>query len=72
MIEKTDKDKVSIPVTCSNCGKRVFIKVFPEDLTKFQNGALVQEAFPYLEPEKRELILTGLCPDCWDQNFDED
>ena len=26
----------------------------------------VQDAFPEMEPDKRELLISGICPECWD------
>lgn len=27
----------------------------------------VQDAFPEMEPDKRELLISGICPECWKQ-----
>lgn len=38
---------------------------------KYSRGALIQDAFPILTNEQREIMLTGTCNDAWDQLFKE-
>ena len=54
---------------CPICGKEMSVTVKDEDYVKYQNGALVQNCFPYLSPMEREIIITGICPACWDNMF---
>ena len=35
-------------------------------------GALIQEAFPMLNADQREFILTGITPEEWAETFGED
>ena len=42
------------------------------DLAAYEDGALIQSAFPYLTSEQRELMLTGLTDDMWDNIFGEE
>ncbi len=39
------------------------------DLTFWQSGEFIQDAFPYLNANQRELIKTGIHPECWDKMF---
>lgn len=72
MIDTRDEgDKVTYRIKCRQCGKEFKIKLFPEDVENFNNGIHIQEAFPYISPEHRELLLTRTCPDCWDNMFKE-
>lgn len=49
------------------------LTIDPADLQKWQNGELVQNAFPYLTPAEREFIISGVLPGEWDTLFsDED
>ena len=38
----------------------------PEQIQKWQNGELVQRAFPHLNADEREFIKTGITPTEWD------
>lgn len=38
-------------------------------VTRWENGAYIQDAFPMLTPEQREFIKTGITPEEWDNLF---
>lgn len=38
----------------------------------YEQGKLVQDAFPNLTPEQREFIITGITPEEWTSIFGED
>ena len=40
-------------------------------MDKWENGALVQDAFPNLHPELREFLKTGITPDQWADLFSD-
>ena len=42
------------------------------DLAAYEDGELIQSAFPYLTSEQRELILTGLTNDVWGEMFGDE
>lgn len=41
-------------------------------LLAYAGGALIQNAFPFLTPDQREFLMTGITPDEWDDLFSED
>lgn len=62
-----------IPVICPNCGNFNVVSVKSKDWFAYVNGALVQDAFPYLFADEREMLISGICPGCWERLFgDED
>lgn len=67
---ENNNEKMNIQVPCVNCGKIHNVRVYYNDWVAWRNGEkLVQEAFPYLTPEKRELLISRICPKCWDEMF---
>lgn len=38
----------------------------------WQNGTLIQEAFPMLDASQREFIMTGITDEEWDATYGED
>lgn len=40
-----------------------------DSLLAYERGALMQEAFPYLTPDEREFLMTGLTPEEWEEIF---
>lgn len=58
--------------TCAYCNKKYSMPVFKIDLEEYNKGEkLVQECFPYLSSEYRELLISGMCPECWDKLYEE-
>lgn len=43
-----------------------------EDLFKYNHGTHVQNAFPYLSADDREFIISGVCPEAFDEMAGED
>ena len=67
--------KVIIERTCVCCGNIVPIQVEETDWELFNNSPLrphVQDCFPYLTPDEREMFLSGICKACWDDMFAQD
>lgn len=52
---------------CDLCGKDVSMYVQPGDFEKFLAGVgHIQDIFPYLADDERELLLNGFCGPCFD------
>ena len=65
-----NENKIILKVRCKYCGQETPVSVDLEDLGAWKRGEkLVQNAFPYLPASKRELLMTRICPDCWDKMF---
>lgn len=69
---RENKGDHAILATCPFCGNLNVVTVNEDDYWNWQNGTLIQDAFPYLTADEREIIKTGICPDCWDKMFSED
>jgi hypothetical protein len=41
------------------------------DANSWANGELIQRAFPYLNSEDREILMTGFDNECWASMFGE-
>ena len=70
---------VELEATCRNHHFRTdTVRVEREAWYEYVKGALVQNVFPYLTPEEREIIITQrmpwayLCEECWDQLGEEE
>lgn len=53
------------PCFCRFCGSEQFLIVSIDALVRYENGALVQDAFPELSPGQRDLLTKGICEPCW-------
>ena len=53
---------------CNHCGSHHILVVNEEDFCDWLCGdATVQDAFPYLSGNERELLLSHTCGKCWDK-----
>ena len=69
---KINHKEVTIITTCPFCGRANEVAVNEEDYWDWDDGALVQNAFPYLSADEREMLISGICPKCWDKMFEEE
>lgn len=59
-----------IKTTCPQCGKVTNLQMTDEQYDEYVSGrGLIQNIFPYWSPAKREMLITGICPDCWNKIF---
>lgn len=58
-----------IEAECRICGKTKSLNVDYDRVQKWMNGMLIQDAFPEMPVEDRELLISGTCPECWDKLF---
>ncbi|MCI2422475.1 hypothetical protein MOQ72_34115 [Saccharopolyspora sp. K220] len=69
---------MTVPVPtrpCFVCQNSSTVDVDVDGFIRWQSGALVQDAFPDMAPQQRELLMTGTHPECWKAAFladDED
>ena len=64
--------KSSYIVVCKLCGNENEVKVKDQDMIDFKGGKHAQYAFPYLSPDDRELLISQICPTCFDKMFGGD
>jgi hypothetical protein len=61
-----------VQVECRTCGDVTNLLINEADFTAWFSGELlIQNAFPYLSADERELLISQTCGDCWDRMFDE-
>lgn len=66
---KINYKEVTVIICCPFCGRGNEIEVNEMDYLDWQDGELVQIAFPYLSADEREALISGICPTCWDNMF---
>lgn len=67
-----DKKMTTYWITCKFCGGKHVLSARPLDVQKWLDGAYIQDALPYLTPDERELMISGMCPTCWTKTFGSD
>lgn len=64
---KENKKDYMVITVCPICKHINLTFVNAEDYWSWQEGELVQNAFPYLSANDREALISGICPKCWDE-----
>ena len=60
-----------VKVRCIICKTEHTILVNREDWDMYNspNRPYIQDIFPYLSPAERELLMSGICEECWTRVF---
>ena len=70
---KLFEGKYALSRVCSTCKKSYAMNVDAQDYFNWRNkGQHIQHAFPYLNSDQRELLISGICGTCFDNIFKED
>lgn len=64
--------KINLETYCPICHQFHYVEVNERDFYAWQDGALAQDVFPYLSTNEREMLISGICPDCWGKMFGEE
>lgn len=60
---------MTITRTCPLCSQTYTMAVDGNSYAKWEAGAMIQDAFPYLSADEREQILSGSHGNCFDKAF---
>ena len=66
---KINYKEVCVVTRCPFCGRANEVEVNEMDYLDWDDGKLAQDAFPYLSASEREMLISGICPTCWDTMF---
>ena len=66
---KKNYKEIQVVTSCPFCGKAHSVWVNEIDYLDWQDGELAQNAFPYLSADDREMLISGICPSCWNGMF---
>lgn len=70
-VHPTNDELTIALIQCPFC-KRVFeIEVNKQQLLDYINGQLAQKAFPDMHVDIREMFISGICNDCWNDTMGE-
>lgn len=72
MARRLEDTEIEITRKCNVCKDSITFNVSENGYNLFLKGTHVQKALPDVAPGLRELLLSGICPKCWDELFKED
>lgn len=61
---------------CRVCGETSMVEISEDGYLAWADGEYIEDAFPTLSADERELLITGTHPECWEvltmaDDFDE-
>jgi hypothetical protein len=60
----------ALTVPCVFCSREYVVFVNAEDVNAWLSGSgLIQDVMPYLSANDREMLISRICPECWDETF---
>ena len=65
-MKKINYKEVCVVTRCPLCGRGNEVEVNEADYWDWDDGVNAAVAFPYLSPNEREMLISGICPKCWD------
>jgi len=57
---------------CRKCHEPHSLWLDPTLVQRWESGELIQDVFPHLTPDQRELMISGICGACWDRMWPDD
>lgn len=69
--ENYNGDTVLHVMSCISCQNVSIMILAKESYMKWKKEVYVQQAFPYLSADQREMIINGMHPECFDKLFPE-
>ena len=57
---------------CIICKETAYITVPADGYTQWHSGALIQDAFPAMSVNDREMLMSGIHPKCWEILYPKD
>ena len=61
---------MTVKVACAKCQQVHEIKVDIRKFNKWKKGeGNIQDIFPEMKPEEREMLISQICPKCWNEMF---
>lgn len=58
---------MKLKAKCDRCRTRYEFWADDQDVRDWHEGKLIQVAIPYLSIEARELLISGMCGDCFNE-----
>ena len=67
--ETTTQTVTHTTEACMFCGRRSTVELTTAEATAWRAGTVIQDAMPSRSIPERELIRSGIHPECWAENF---
>lgn len=69
---KYGETEMTVRTRCPMCKQTDDFEVPVAGINAYAAGAKIQDAFPTLNADRREQLMSGTCAPCWDKMFGEE
>jgi hypothetical protein len=69
MSDEAQTATVKYITVCPMCKDEKVFMLPIKGFVRWKGGHVIQNAFPELDAEDRERLISGTCPKCWDKLF---
>lgn len=70
--QQENQEIITLKIKCNICNAEYYIRVKKKDYELYKNSDMhIQDIFPYLTPDERELIISHVCGECFDELFND-
>lgn len=59
--------EITLIVRCTGCGEGTAFTLSTKDVSSWQEGANIQDVWPEMSREHREMLVSGTCTPCWEE-----
>lgn len=59
-------------IECIECHEKHHVPITEAQVAAWRGGLHIQHAMPNITPGQREMLLSGVCSECYDRAFEED
>ena len=66
------EEGIYVSKDCPVCGMATAFYLRPDDLARWNDGELIQNVWPNMSVDEREIMISGTHAHCWDQLFGEE
>ena len=67
--ENSDGTCVVLTTPCIGCHQSTRMTLDTDKVKRWLNGTHIQNVFPEMKPDDREVLLSGIHGPCWDEIF---
>lgn len=68
----SEEAMVELTTECVCCRAKKTYTLPAARVKAWNEGMLIQDAFPELSADDREFLISGVCPECWNKIFNEE
>ena len=67
------ENNITLNVVCVKCGTDHAIQADRDNYNSWKSGEFyIQDALRELSADEREMLISGICPACWERQFGDD